>query len=146
MKWIKVDFFCAARKHTCIQRVRGGSDLDEVESENAVNAEDQYSGLQSDKDEEVESISDPFLTRTLAISMRYVRSGVGDRIRQWPAVAPPEAHEPRAAAGGAEARARSVGPAPHARERGARGARRRRPTARTTAPAPATRGAGRRGG
>eukprot|EP00291_Cryptomonas_curvata_P017958 CAMPEP_0172160246 /NCGR_PEP_ID=MMETSP1050-20130122/5451_1 /TAXON_ID=233186 /ORGANISM="Cryptomonas curvata, Strain CCAP979/52" /LENGTH=116 /DNA_ID=CAMNT_0012829987 /DNA_START=323 /DNA_END=671 /DNA_ORIENTATION=+ len=34
------------------QRVRGGSDVDEFENENGVNAEDQYSGLQSDKDEE----------------------------------------------------------------------------------------------
>ncbi len=34
-----------------IQRIRGGSD--EFQDDNAANAEDQYSGLQSEKDEEV---------------------------------------------------------------------------------------------
>ncbi len=64
VKRMDVESLCVALKHKCIQRVRGGSDVnvDEFENDNAVNAEDQYSGLQSDKEEEVEIMSDHLLT------------------------------------------------------------------------------------
>ncbi len=58
-----IESLCATRKKKIIQRIRGGSDVDEFEDENAANAEDQYSGLQSDKDEVVKRISNHFSPR-----------------------------------------------------------------------------------